>query len=56
MIYYVEQTAAPMGDGTEKRPFRTIGEAAALAQRGTPSSSGKDIPGMGLPAPGRSFG
>lgn len=43
MIYYVEQTAAPMGDGTEKRPFRTIGEAAALAQPGDTVLIGEGI-------------
>ena len=42
-MYYVEQTAAPMGDGTEKRPFRTIGEAAALAQPGDTVLIGEGI-------------
>ena len=34
MIYYVKQNAHPMGSGTAESPFRTIGEAAALAQPG----------------------
>lgn len=34
MIYYVEQKAEPFGDGTSRRPFGTIGEAAARAQPG----------------------
>ena len=31
MIYYVNQLAPREGDGSKARPFRSIGEAAALA-------------------------
>ncbi|MGN1021057.1 MAG: hypothetical protein ACI4O7_11890, partial [Aristaeellaceae bacterium] len=34
MIYHVNQTAPREGDGTKERPFRRIGDAAALAQPG----------------------
>ena len=34
MIYYVNQVAPREGDGTKERPFRRIGDAAALAQPG----------------------
>ena len=32
MIYYVNQVAPREGDGTKERPFRRIGDAAALAR------------------------
>ncbi|MGN0746189.1 MAG: right-handed parallel beta-helix repeat-containing protein, partial [Aristaeellaceae bacterium] len=34
MIYHVNQAAPREGDGTKERPFRRIGDAAALAQPG----------------------
>ena len=34
MIYHVSAMAAPKGNGSKEAPFRTISEAAALAQAG----------------------
>ena len=43
MIFYVEKKAGTEGDGTVQKPFRTIGEAAALAQPGDTVLIGEGI-------------